>query len=303
MIKYSLFTAILLLTLNSCADKEINYVDIPRTKISIKPPAGFLVSFTFTGLDNFRGSTIVVNEIPNENYYVYINDFKKNYSDIKEVKLLNEKDTIIEGYDAKIINKTNDLYASDSYTIIFGDSSFTVSIDANFTPGNKKAEVLLLQSIKSIKYNINKAVDPFEKVRFVIDTTTSQFKFTEYSYSTYYYKIRHFDSLESTLVTIHPEGLGSSNTLEEYCNLSYYGLEKFGLIGFIEGARLSGEINGCKFISTIGDGYYGTQKTFVYHYLLAKKSYSFSFVGVCRFEDKKIRDEIIEFAKTLRFVK
>jgi len=302
MTKSIFLTAFIIIALVSCTQIERDYMEIPRTRVSIRPPVGYFKSNNFSGLETVKGRIITVNE-SNENYYEIIDDYKQNLIEYSGFRDFIFSDTIVDNYEATFVINNSTAETINSYSIIYGDSTFTVSIKALFKPNDQDIKEKLRKSLMSAKYSKNKTINPFEKVRFEIDTTLTQFKFIEYSNSIFWYGFDQTDKLKLPLVSITTNGMGFGNSLEQYSLISFKGFESTGLMGLLNDTVISGEINGCKSLITIADGFYETKKTYIYQLMLSKNKHSVDLTGMCYYDDEESKEVIQKFAETFRITK
>jgi len=163
-----------------------NSLNIPGTRLSIVPPAGYKVAKGFMGLEKNNDVFIKIYDPYNSNYIKYAQSFTRESlenggSEVQEYKKMN-----VSGMPAKYALLENNK-GGKSYFLVFGDSSFSVMVVAS-CPANKDSDALQLKTaLMSVTYNKSMKTDPLAGTFFNLDDKESQYKFAKCKNDFYIY--------------------------------------------------------------------------------------------------------------------
>ena len=203
-------------------NKTERRVAIRGTHCSIVPPEGFKPASDFIGLINPSGIFISITDLSIGNYYKNAATFNRQNFEEGGITVFNYQETTIDKYLAKIaVTKHNDNF--NSYSLVFGDSTFCVMVMAVFPADDPLIEEQLKQSLVTFSYDKKRVIDPLEVANFVIDDSESNFKLLAYSGGMYTYglnsikatKIRSKKSA-NIIVLIQLPDPGSDYNFSEY---------------------------------------------------------------------------------------
>lgn len=165
---------------------QSNPVNIPGTRLSIAPPAGYRLSKSFKGLEKNKDIFIKVYDPYNNNYIKYAQSFTRESlenggSEVQEYKKMN-----ISGLPAKYAVLENNI-GGKSFYLIFGDSTFSVMVVAS-CPANKDTDAQQIKTaLLSVTYDKNLKSDPLAGTFFDIDDKNSSYKFAKCKNDYYIY--------------------------------------------------------------------------------------------------------------------
>lgn len=182
---------VLMMFINITFCQTINHVIISGTKCSILPPKDFLVSTSFSGLQNIeKGASIMINELPTS--YQYMSDnITADALKAKGMMLISKK--IIEFNNSKatffVVRQEENGVKYLKQLLIFGDETVTVMVNGIYPEKNKSIAEEIMNSILSVSYNVNQNDNPLATIGFEIDVSDTDFKFTKYFSGTILYTI------------------------------------------------------------------------------------------------------------------
>lgn len=151
---------------------------VSGTRVSIKPPAGFVRAKTFTGYQKGEDAMISINELNGGSFYSNAANFTKGQFESKGIKVVEFKEMKINGYPAKLAKMQGDPSAM-SISMVFGDSTFSVTIMGLYPTGDEKLGEEIMKSILSVNYSKDLKIDPFEAAFFTLDDSNTRLKFSQ----------------------------------------------------------------------------------------------------------------------------
>lgn len=158
------------------------HVSILGTKFSLIPPKGFTSASNFSGFQNVEnGSSIMIMEIPSsysEMSKVFSAEALKNNG-----MILKSKEKVdFKGNEAtylKVIQSANGrTYLKQ--VLIFGDETKTVMVNGIYPQSFKEIESEIKASLFTITYNDAQNDNPYDAVKFSVDTKETNYKFLKY---------------------------------------------------------------------------------------------------------------------------
>lgn len=186
----SLLSFLSLIVFTSHAQKvSQKNVNIPGTRVFMNIPEGFKVSENFIGLmkDDYTG--IQVLDLPDGNYYSNTRNFNVQEFISKGASNVELKDTIVSGYNAKMLVMLDQYKTSKLIQLVFGDSTFSAMIMGSVLFGDTHSENLVRKSILSVSYDKEFKVDPIATATFTFDDSRCLFKFAKANSSNYIFSI------------------------------------------------------------------------------------------------------------------
>jgi len=168
--------------------KTIRHIHIPGTRLYMIPPPDFKIANTLIGLERDIYTGIVVMDLVGGNFYTNAATFSKEAFEMKGIKVFDYKEIKVNGYPAKYCLIQGDL-STKVFTLVFGDTTFSTMIIANFLAADNAIFGEIINSLNSIYYDKSRKIDPLETAHFSLDDSVSKFKFQGFNASLYIYSI------------------------------------------------------------------------------------------------------------------
>lgn len=167
---------------NKISEEHINF---PGTHIYVIPPDDFEKADNFNGF--IKGELAIINF----NEFVNVNYLEKEKlildSAIKFDKRIAEYSKIrINGYNGlyyKLVDLRNYVHQS----VVFGDSTFMVTINSVAKKSDLLSQNQITETINSIAFKYEKTVNAIDGLRFTLDDNKSRFKFNSINANMCYY--------------------------------------------------------------------------------------------------------------------
>ena len=176
----------LLLLFSSLVLAQDKPTKIPGTKVSMTPPAGFVVSETIKGFEHESGAMIMIMELDGGNYYSNAKNVSRENFEAKGVEVLKFEEIEHMGYPATLsIIKGNPITAN--MNLVFGDSSFCVMVMSTYLPDDTAMQESLETALLTTNFDKETEVDPFEGAFFSLDESASEFKLVKASAGLFMY--------------------------------------------------------------------------------------------------------------------
>lgn len=142
----------LILILAACSAQ--NRIDIPKTRVSLIPPDGFVALPGFNGLQNDDKNGIEVRDLTG-NYFVLKGQYSSDQLEAKGLKVLNTETVRIQNYDGflhKIVmdNKSN------VYNLVFGDSTFCAVLFGTYKSSSTSDGIKMKEALLTANYDKSK---------------------------------------------------------------------------------------------------------------------------------------------------
>jgi hypothetical protein len=141
---------------------------VPGTHVYLVPPAGFVKSQTFTGLNKEGTDFIRITETKESFGIQGENDCNTREITRDGVRIIDQREIPLNGYPAHYILWQNDP-AFMLINICLGDTGFTASVQARFKAYDEKSLESVKTSLFSIVYDRLRTVIPFEETFFIMD--------------------------------------------------------------------------------------------------------------------------------------
>jgi hypothetical protein len=221
--------------------KQIN---VPGTRLLITPPDNFQPATSFAGLQS-DNAVIQVFDLNGGNFYKNAATFSKEKFEKKGITVFDYKDTTIGGYSAKYIYMQAKPEAK-SYNLVFGDTTFSVMLMANFPADDSELNNELKKAVLSAKYDKTIKVNPLEHAAFTLDDTKSAFKFATGNANLYAYSIGGKDDGggDEPVVLAMPLPTTASMTPESLAGSMVAGFAKKGIVVKETRNKWKGTVNG-----------------------------------------------------------
>jgi len=155
-------------------------VRLKGTRLFLTIPADYKVRHRATGYEEFQkdsttGFQIVENI--NDNFYRLKNEFLKNPGGLKNEDTGTSKAVKVGSFDGVYYTGPFKTAEQKSVFLVFGDSSFEVTIVGVFQRTDKVAETELNDILKTTGYDKSMILNPLELLNFKIDITITGFKY------------------------------------------------------------------------------------------------------------------------------
>ncbi len=189
MKKTSLF--ILLLSAQLSFGQAEKHIQVPGTKCSLIPPAGFIPSTTFAGFqDNQTGAAIMINEFPAP-YQSIADGFTAEALKTQGLTVTNRQTIDFNNSQATLIDATQPANGTTfiKQILIFGDTLQTVLVNGIYPEASKAVEPEIKAALLSTVYNASQDDNPLDAVAFSIDVTNTEFKLVKYLSGSLIYSI------------------------------------------------------------------------------------------------------------------
>jgi len=196
---FILVVGFILLFLSSCGQNNNNSDDITNnlsekhkrilgSHLYIIPPKDFKMSNAFIGMTNDINVNIAVTDLYGGNIYSNAKDFTKDHFEKQGLTIYDFKEFKLNNSLAKYMHAKSYNSNDENILLIFGDSTFSVSIIATFYQGKKENFDDVKKSLLTAFYDDNLDVDPFETANFDLDLTESNYKFEQFVSGQYIFK-------------------------------------------------------------------------------------------------------------------
>ncbi len=158
------------------------HVSILGTKFSLIPPNGFTSASNFSGFQNVEnGSSIMIMELPSS-YFEISKAFTAEALKSNGMLLKSKEKIDFKGKEAtylEVIQAANGITYL-KHVLIFGDETKTVTVNGIYPESFKEIESEIKTSLFTITYNDAQNEDPFDAVKFSVDTNETDYKFLKY---------------------------------------------------------------------------------------------------------------------------
>lgn len=185
---FAIFTLAPVLTSaqNIATSKTSKHIRIPGTRVYLVPPAGFAVAKSFAGLQKGKDYVVMVNEVPDGNFYRDAASFTRKEFENAGMKVLEFVELKVNGYPAKrIVFQDNSKVRTLS--MVLGDSTFSVMLTSRYESGDKTGEAQLRKAINSVYFNPSLKPNYFTGAAFSLDDSKSKYKFAKYTERVFVY--------------------------------------------------------------------------------------------------------------------
>ncbi|MFY0627166.1 MAG: hypothetical protein JXR07_12775 [Reichenbachiella sp.] len=301
--KFKILLLVLTLTAfrsQSQFNDETKRVIVSGTRISLIPPAGFVLAQNFTGFKKDE-SMINVMDLAGGNYFSNTETFTREAFESQDVSVIDFEEKKVNGYSAKFIHilGSND---TESYNLVFGDSTFSVMLLAVFPDDDRTLGEKLKSSIFTVKYDKSIVIDPFETAPFTIDDSSNPFKFFKASSNMFIYSLggKMETMNDGTLILIIPLPADMTVTPESTCDKMADGLVAQGFEDLNTASSMNIEINGYSAHETLVTGQMKGNQSYILTRVILQGSRQVVIQGVMNGSIKYIND-IRALSETLRF--
>ncbi|MCE7043622.1 hypothetical protein [Dyadobacter sp. CY312] len=157
-------------------------IQIPGTKYSMVPPAGFVASSNFSGFqNNVACASIMVSELPAPVSTIN-NGLTADALKTKGMTLIEEKSVDFNEGKARILKISQPANGTVylKQMLVFGDSLKTVMVNGIYPEASQTNEAALLDAMLSTTFDKNQNDNPLDAVNFRIDVSGTEFKLAKY---------------------------------------------------------------------------------------------------------------------------
>lgn len=257
--------------------KSEKHIIIPGTRLYIIPPPDFVPGSSFTGFQKGETALINIYDLVGGNFYTNAETFSKTAFENKGAIVFDFKEIKVNGFPGKFIHMQGDPSAK-AYAIVFGDTTFSTMIMALYPADDESTGRDILQSLRTVYYDKELVIDPFETANFSIDEDASKFKFFKYSANLYLYTpggIDNKDDRDAPLVLVSQFPRDFTMTAKSIAEMMIFKAQQYGLTNQELKNTTSDKLNG-----------YETYQTEIYGQLQGK--YCLLFYTVVAIADKAI---------------
>jgi len=168
--------------------KTSAHVNIPGSRVFIIPPQGFTPSDELPAIQDGDNGMIEALDLVEGNFYTNAATFNRKSFEDKGIKVLDYSELKVDGYPGKmILAQTPD--GAKVYNLVFGDTTFSVSLMAVYPQSNDKMGTELQKALQTICYDKSFKIDPFALAVFTLDDSLTHLKFVKYTASVYLYTL------------------------------------------------------------------------------------------------------------------
>ncbi|HAS45006.1 MAG TPA: hypothetical protein DCS93_31280 [Microscillaceae bacterium] len=229
MKKVGFIIIFLVISLIGYSQKKVN---VPGTKVWMTPPEGAIPGKNFTGFQIGENGAIQIMDLDGGNFYSNTRNYKKENFEAKGVQVLDFQKLTIDGYPA-IYAHIKGAEPLASHQLVFGDSTFSISLMANYALVDKTLGQQLKKSIFTAQYKKDHKIDPFGHAPFRLDDTHTTLKFKQYTSNMYLYLPKEEEgkagqNKQFLLLTPLPGNVSSS--LEELAKQAILETSKYGIV-------------------------------------------------------------------------
>lgn len=291
----------LLLTFSSYALSQENYTKVPRTRVSMIIPDGYSIMTNNTGLQKDVNQAIMIMDLVGGNYYTNAKDFQKSTFEQQGLAVYEFEDTKVSGYPAKFMISGTDDWRLNALTMVFGDSTFSTMITSVHYANDNRLQNSLKDALLSVRYDKEVTIDPFEGIRFSVDTVSTRFKFSLFSSNMYVFTPGGDNEPEDkSMVMLTPTLFDKSMSIEQLSQMAMNGLIKHGMYGFITNSETKYDIEGTTALLKTGDCYAGVEHLYYHQLILARDDIALMVYGMCDNNDLAAQSAISEFCRLIR---
>ncbi len=186
---------------------RINYINIPKTRVYLRPTEGFQLSRKIQGLEKDNNAEVQIFELVGNNYFIGINPISNEFNAKSNGKIIEQFDTIVNSYPAKfflIIENGN----RSSSILVFGDSTFTTFLNGTCPIYDLNTIVNIKKMFLTAKYDKNLSLDLKENIPFTIENNKSKYIHSENHSGGFIYTINQntnfIDSTYKSSISVIP---------------------------------------------------------------------------------------------------
>ena len=279
--------------------KQIN---IPGTRLFITPPDGFQLSGSLIGLMRDDGAAIQVMDLMSGNFYKNAATFSQQEFEARGVTVFDYQETIVDGFPAKYVFLQGDPSVKSCH-LVFGDSTFSTSVTAFFSPDDEALAAQMKQTLLSVRYQKKLKVDPFATAPFILDDRQSPCKFTIFSGNMYIYSRGGAASKEkdAPVVMVIPIPRDADATPASIAETTSASREQYGLTDKVVKNINTAKVNGYDAYESEIYGNQKGKKALFYELIVVKDNKSVVVQGIIAKDFATTLKSVRSFARTIHF--
>lgn len=282
--------------------KEIEYENIPGTRIFIKPPYGYFVQTNFVGYKKDENSGIEAEDFPG-NFY----DFQVNYNqqamERKGLTVLNTSKVKIDGHDGNFMEYQM-LEEAKGYSVVWGDSSFCAVLFGTYKIGDTETADQLKQTLLSAKYDKKfKARYDSMFVVFTLDDKDCKFKLARNSINSQIYSengINKPDFAVEPYLIVHNVPYDGTTTLEKMFSYMVEGTKASGYDKVIVKNIKTEKVNGYETHEGEIHSVAGAVTYVIYSFVAVKGNNAVTIQGGCGYDHENNLSEFRKLSRTIK---
>lgn len=279
-----------------------DHINIPGTRLYIIPPADFIVSNTFIGLQKDENSIVNIYDLVGGDVNTNAAHFNKEIFESAGATVFDYQEINVNGYPAKYISLLGDL-TSKVYALIFGDTTFSTMIVAIYPASDEATGKNIIKALNTLWYDKSKIIDPFATATFSLDDTVSKFKFFQYNANTYLYSVGGVDNNDdknTTAVIVSQFPKESTTSVKSIADMMILKAREYGLSN-IEVKNVSTQpINGYDTYEVEVYGEMEGSRSLIYYCIVAKEETAIVVQGIAK---NDIETNLLEFKKLVSSIK
>lgn len=282
--------------------KTNKHINIPGTRLYIIPPPNFKVASTFIGLQKGETSMFNIYDLVGGNINTNAATFSKAEFERQGAKVFDFKEIKVDGFSGKYIHMQGDASAK-SYSIVFGDTTFTTMIMTIYPVGDEKTGNEIINSLNTIFYDKNKKINPFETANFTLDDKDSKFKFFQYNANLYIYTVGGTENKEdkdAPVILVSQLPKDNTMTAKSIADMMISKAQQYGLTNPELKNTTNDKINDYETYQTEVYGQMQGKPSLLFYCVLTKGDKAIVIQGISK---KDIQTNIEEFKKIANTVR
>jgi hypothetical protein len=282
--------------------KTNKHINIPGTRLYLIPPPGFKVASTFIGLQKGETSIFNIYDLVGGNINTNAATFNKAEFEKQGAKVFDFKEIKVDGFPGKYIHMQGDASAK-SYSIVFGDTTFTTMIMTIYPVGDEKTGNEIISSLNTIYYDKDKKIDPFETANFTLDDKVSKFKFFRYSANLFIYTVdgtEHKEDKDAPVILVSQLPKDNTMTAKSIAEMMISKAQQYGLTNIELKNTTTDKINGYEAYQTEVHGQMQGKPGLLFYCVLTKKDKAIALQGISKKDNQANIEEFKKLANTVR---
>ena len=207
-----------------------NLENIKGSRLNMQIPNNFKQNKGEIGIVKDENTSINIYDLILGNYYSNSRNFTEANFISRGIKVFEFKEFEYKGYPAKYTHIQISPY-QNSINLLFGDTTFSVSIIGHYNPHDKISEKEIKSIILNCEYDKSKVIEPFENAFFNINDKNTELKLSHYTNNMYIYapKGKLNDNIKSGITITPIINIDTTLTVKQNTFLFYSKLKEQGL--------------------------------------------------------------------------
>lgn len=275
---------------------------IPGTTVFMELPSKEIEFMDNMPIVFFPRSNLTVYALTMMNYYDIsptltreeLNRTRVSFSDYQEARIL--------GMPGKLVSMDGDPENGSEILLVFGDSSQTFKIVANYEYANKAERAKLLQLLSTIWFDQSMMLQTLENAPFALEIPDSSFQFVNYATNSYFFNQsgnKKFDINSEPFFLIGLLPMTETKTLDEYNKIIPDLLQQFGFTPEQIDATKTITINGVEARESTFEFYARGKKRQIYCMMMVKGELCLFLMGISFFDYEKYIQNYRTIASTI----